>query len=169
MYFPPVYRPSFINNMFLRHGCDKETRELLEKLGIKELQVLLKNLDLLDRVKTIAKMSDLHLDHLMRTSYGFKVDNWSGGDFLLGVGDLDQRAPTWWDSQHVGWTFDVGNTVRFCQWARDFLMQEVRINIWMRYIEHKKASLKSSATPVIDPNDILEAAAAGMGHFGDFM
>lgn len=157
-----LYRPAFINNMFIRHGCGKETRELLEKLGDKELAILSKNQDLLERVKEISKMSYLHLNHVIGTQYGLKVDNWSGGDFLLSTAELDQKAPSWWGSTHIGWTFDTGNPPQFCSWARDFLMQEVRINIWMRYIEYKRAALKS-AVPEIDPADILAAAASG-GH-----
>jgi len=167
MYFPPANRFAYIGNLFIRHGCDLETRELLEKLSIKEIDILLKHLDLLERVKTIAKMSDMHLDHLISTEYGFRVDSWSDGDYLLSVSELDQRAPNWWQSGHIGWMFEVGNAKQFSKWAKDFLMQEVRINIWMRYIEHKKASLKSK-TLEVDPADILEAAA-GFHHFGSFM
>lgn len=167
MYLPPVYRHAFINNMFVRHGCDKETRELLEKLSHKELRILAKYEDLLERVKNIAKMSDMHLDHLMSTEYGFKVDSWSGGDYLLSVSELDNRAPGWWKSQHVGWAFELGNKKQFCDWAKGFLIQEVRINIWMRYIEYRKSVLKSKRGAEIDPDDIL--AAVVPGHFGLFL
>lgn len=167
MYFSPSNRSAFVNNLFIQYGCDRETRELLEKLNNDELKILVKYPDLLERVKTIAKMSDFCLDHLIRTNYGFRIDSWAAGDYLLSVSELGQRAPDWCQSEHVGWTFHTGDVPQFCKWARDFLMQEVRINVWMRYIEYKKAALKSN-TLEIDPADIL-AAAAGFGHFGSYL
>lgn len=168
MFLPSIHRSSFVNNLFIRHGCDRETRDLLEKLSNKELQILVVHVDLLDRVKTIAKMSELHLDHVIRTEYGFRVDSWGAGDYLLSVSKLEENAPSWWNSQHVGWTFQQNDVAQFCKWAREFLLEEVRINIWMRYIEHKKAALKSQTGPEVDPADIL-AAAAGLGHFGSYL
>jgi hypothetical protein len=167
MTFYPIHKNTYVNNLFIPHGCDKETRDLLCKLPLKELDILVKHMDILERVKNIAKMSSLHLDHLMTSQYGLKVDAWSDGDYYLGVTNIEDRAPRWWHSDHIGWTFHTGDTAQFCAWARDFLMQEVRINIWIRYFEHKKAELKSKPLEV-DPADILDATA-GLGHFGLFL
>jgi hypothetical protein len=167
MHLYPVPKNTYVNSLFIQHGCDKETRDLLCKLPLKELDILVKHTDILGRVKNIAKMSYFHLEHLVTSQYGLKVDAWGSGDYYLGVTGIDDRAPSWWHSDHVGWIFHLGDTPQFTAWARDFLMQEVRINIWMRYLEYKRTELKSKPLEV-DPADI-PAATADLGHFGSFL
>lgn len=154
----PVYRPAFINNMSIRHGLTKESRDLLQKLSSKELEILLHHDDLLDRIKEIAKMPKEELDQALRTNYKLKVDSWWAGDVLICASEEASKPPSWWQDLHIGWVFDANDTDELCAWARDFLLQEVKINLWMRYIEHKKSKQKAKP-PEVDPADILAAAA----------
>ena len=43
----------------------------------------------------------------------------------------------------------VATSGEFEVWARHFLAQEVRINIWIRYMEHKKKNLVRQEDPVL--------------------
>lgn len=114
-------------------------QSLLDGLSVKELAILRKHDDLLNRTLVISKMTEAMLLETVKEDYDLNAEEWQTGDVWISTEQIEDQIPDWFKSQHCGWylSFEQGE---FDVWARTFLMQEVRINIWMRYLEHKKKS-----------------------------
>lgn len=124
-------------------GLDSKIfNELLDSLGVKELKVLKRHVDLTERVVEICKLTKMGLLKTIRDDYKFKVENCQNGDVWIEASDsVDGLTPDWIDDgqlPYTGWylTFN-GDDNEFMPWARNMLLQEVRVNAWMRYMEHK--------------------------------
>lgn len=119
---------------------------LLDGLSAKELRILRKHEDLSDRVLIISKTPYTTLLNTIKESYGLLVENYHSGGVWISTELLQDSIPDWHKSTHSGW-YLTANQGEFEVWARHFLMQEVRINIWLRYVEHKKNSDRREASP----------------------
>jgi hypothetical protein len=115
---------------------------LLDGLSSEELVFLQKNSDLIKRVRAIAEMSVIEILREFREEYDLDVEQQGDGDFWVSTEKLEDAIPDWFPSDHVGWFKKPGD---FQEWAQKFLMQDVRINIWVRYLEHKKKTQASAA------------------------
>jgi hypothetical protein len=116
---------------------DRSMQALLEKLSMKELKILHKHPDLGKRVMAISKMSPNDIIEELKTTYNLDISLFHNDDVWVSTENIEEAIPEWFDSLHVGW-FRSRRTGEFLEWAQDFLLQEVRINIWLRYMEHKK-------------------------------
>lgn len=118
----------------------KVFRELLDGISTKELRILHKNQDLIDRVKEISNMTREQLVAAVKDGYGLEVTDCMNGDLWVGTDDLEKVTPAWTKGKlpYGGWylTFQQQDN-DFDPWARYFLMQEVRTYIWSRYMEKK--------------------------------
>ncbi len=112
---------------------------LLDGLSTRELQVLRDHDDIVDQALEISKMSGGQLLEIIKEDYNLNPEKCHTGDVWIGTDQLEDRIPEWFKSQHCGWymSFCEG---QFDTWARNFLMQEVRINIWMRHLEELRKS-----------------------------
>lgn len=135
-------KPAVIRNMTARQGFDSKIQELLSLLSNKELRIVAKHQDLQDRVVAISKMTPEELGDTLEKDFQLEVDQWPREEIWIHPRKLQTQIPDWFTSQHVGWEFSSQND-DLPKWARTFLMQEVKINIWIRYIEYKKKEAKN--------------------------
>jgi hypothetical protein len=141
----PMYKKVWINYMLARNktGLDSKIfNELLDPLTAKELKILKKNGDLVTRVTEICKLTKMGMFKHIKNDYGFEITNCQNGDVWIDASDTtDTLVPEWIKEgqlTHSGWylTF-AGDENEFMPWARNLLLQEVRVNMWLRYMEHK--------------------------------
>lgn len=121
---------------------------LLDGLSLKELKILRNHEDLLSRLLKISKMSDAELLEIIQEDYNLLSVDLCDGNVWVDTDSLQDNIPEWFNSTHCGWHLDV-QAGEFEVWARHFLAQEVRINIWIRYMEHKKKNLVKQEDPVL--------------------
>ncbi len=112
-------------------------QSLLDGLSLRELVVLREHDDLMERASEIAKMSETTLLETIERDYDLEPQTWQTGEVWVGTEQIEDRIPSWFKSQHCGWYLSFSDG-EFDVWARNFLMQEVRINIWIRYLEDQK-------------------------------
>jgi len=110
---------------------------LLNGLAAEEIIILRKHPDLRDSVREITKMTTVQLQAELQGEYNLEIDQYSSQDVWISTEKLDDAIPDWFETCHCGW-WVPSQGEGFMQWARDFLMQEVRINIWIRDMEDKK-------------------------------
>lgn len=155
----PMYKKVWINYMLGHNkpGLDSEVfNDLLDTLSVKELKILKRQEDLIERVVEICKMTKIVLLKTIREDYGFDVQNCNNGDIWIDASeDVANLTPEWIKKGQLpysGWylTFN-GDDNEFMPWARNMLLQEVRINGWTRYMEHK---LDVAATGKKNPFEI---------------
>lgn len=140
-FYPYANRGAIIRNMAARHSYDSEIQRLLHHLNAKELQILQKNLDLVDRVSEVSKLDAKDLSEILTIDYDLEVEAYTGS-IWVSCTDIAKRVPENLANAHTGWWF--GEEPEFIAWARDFLMQDIRINIMLRYIEHKRREAKNA-------------------------
>lgn len=116
---------------------DKGFQNLLDGLSAKEVIILRKHSDLIDQVRDIVKMTSIQLQAELREEYNLEIDQYHSNDVWVSTEKLEDAIPDWFTTSHCGW-FKNSRDGEFEDWARNFLMQEVRMNIWIRYLEHKK-------------------------------
>lgn len=121
--------------------------ELLACFSMKELQILFKHEDLIAKVDSIAGMSDEQLVRAVKEEYGAEFERFHSEEATFFVGfdkpleALHEKYPT----IPLGIYLSLA-TGELQAWARKLLLHEVRINLWMRYIEHKAKSAKETRT-----------------------
>lgn len=116
---------------------NSEYQTLLEGLSGKELKALRYHTDLMERIKVIANITILQALAELKEKHGLEIDQCQNQDVWVSTEKLESGLPDWFHSDHCGWFLSIGDG-EFLRWAKVFLMQEVRVNIWMRYLEHKK-------------------------------
>jgi hypothetical protein len=132
--YPYANKRAMVYNM--GHG-DNGYQTLLDGMSTKEILILKKHPDLIDKVKDITKMTLLQLLAELKDEFNLEVDQYNSNDQWISTENLEDAIPEWFTTNHCGW-FKDSRDDEFLDWARNFLMQEVRINIWLRYLEHKK-------------------------------
>jgi hypothetical protein len=150
----------WINFMLARNrtGLDSEVlNSLLDRLSLQELKILKKNDDLMDRVTEICKMTSSQLMGCLRDEYGFEINDCQNGDLWIDAGDANEPFVSDWVKEiklpHDGWYVTTDPKTegidQFVPWARNLLMQEVRVNAALRYFKHKlsTASVKKGKNP----------------------
>ncbi len=120
-------------------------RELLDGFSGQELRVLRENPDLVSRVKEIAKMSVTQVLTELREEYSLEVDQYEEGSRWINTEKLDGAIPEWFYSDSWGEHVSAREG-EFMGWSRNFLVQDVRINIWVRYLQQEKRE-KSALPP----------------------
>ncbi len=127
-----INRHAMVHNMV---GGDSEYQALLNGLSTREIRILRGHPDLVDTVQGIIKMTSVQLLAELK-EYKLEVDQYPTQDMWISLENLEECIPDWFSTNHYGWF--VGSGDNFQEWARNFLMQEVRINIWVRYLMDRK-------------------------------
>jgi hypothetical protein len=112
-------------------------QKLLEGLSVKELEILRRYPELIDRVREIAKMTEVQALAVLKEDYRLEVDGHMNGDVWIATEKLEDAIPDWFHSDHCGW-FKTVRDGELLEFAKSLMMQEVRINVWIKYLEHKK-------------------------------
>jgi hypothetical protein len=112
-------------------------QKLLEGLSVKELDVLRRYPDLIDRVRDIAKLTEVQAIASLKEDFNLEVDGHLNGDVWIATEKLEEAIPEWFHSDHCGW-FKTVKDGELLDFAKNIMMQEVRINICLKYLEHKK-------------------------------
>lgn len=122
---------------FNMSGGNQTFQELLDGLSTKEIMTLKKHKDLIERIHDIVQMNEALVLQELREKYRLDLDLYQNGDVWIGTEQLEDTIPDWFETSHCGWFMNRGEG-EFMEWARRFLMQEIRINIWIRYLEDQK-------------------------------
>lgn len=133
-YQPTINKRAVIFNMSQQ---DSQYQKLLEGLSTKELEILRRYPELIDKLRGISKLTSTQALAELKEEYGLEVDGHMNGDVWISTEKLEEAIPDWFHSDHCGW-FKTLQDGEFLDWAKQLLMQEVRINIWIKYLEHKK-------------------------------
>lgn len=129
-----------------------EFQKMLGSLSNREIKILQKHPDLCTRIREIIKMNIAHLIRELKENFDLHIRQAGKQGIFIDIDKLEDRLPDWYQGGHTGWVKSL-QSGEFKEWAREFLLQEVRINIWTRYIEHKKNSPTRSAYDyVYDPS-----------------
>ena len=127
-------------------GGDTRLKKLLDAMSTKELVILWRHDDLIVRVRKIFNMTLVEASAELKDEYGLEIDAFECGDTYVSTEKLEGAVPDWYRPFHVsGWILNLENG-KFLDWAKNLLLQDVRINLWVRYMEHKKNSLTASYT-----------------------
>ena len=118
---------------------DSQYQKLLDGLSSKELEILQKNPDLITRVLEVTKMTEVQVLAELREEYDLEVDSFQTGEYWIGTEKVEDAIPDWFKSSHCGWFLNDTDAGGLVEWAKSFLMQAVRANLWMRYLEHKES------------------------------
>jgi len=112
--------------------------KLLMELTTPEIAELVQHEDLITKVGDIVRMTSLALEKTLQERYLLEVTECQTGNYWLGVSDeLATWMPDWLVTHHQGYWCE---TREFTTTARIILLRDVRINLWMRYLERKKAA-----------------------------
>lgn len=148
MQIPFIFRASTVSNLVTKYGGSQDMRSMLQAFTDKEINMLARYPDLTDEVYRIAIASMADLEDILREDYGLEPVLWEGGDVLVGVSsELDKKVPSWMKSSHSGWVLSAENG-EFRAWAQHFFLQEVKVNLWSRYLTHKRTVNKK--VPVVE-------------------
>lgn len=136
----PPARGFWISQIVVKTGGGSAVADLLRNLSYKELSILHKNPDLQRRVHDIARHTRPQLLHALSKDFGLTVSDCMTGDYFVGQEQaLSDLIPEWLNPLNFGFWVPGGvEDVCFIKWARNFLMMEVRTNLWIRYLEHKR-------------------------------
>jgi len=122
--------------IFNMSGRDIQYEKLLAGLSVQELSILRKYPELQDDAKEIAHLTlDKALWELSE-EYDLEIDEYNSQDMFISVEKLEDAVPDWFETSHCGW-YKGKDKDELLNWAKELLMQEVRINIWIKYCEYK--------------------------------
>jgi len=142
-----------VDEMVAAHGPTVRTAEvsvfqaLLNKLADREVRMLRSETDLIERVRQIANYDTSGLLKVLKNDFSLGIEHvaidCSGTEVFIDIEKLIDIIPDWVDNEHCGWAFNLGR-IQFPVWARQFLMQEVQINLWIRFFENRKRVLATT-------------------------
>jgi len=129
-------------------------KALLKTFSLKELKVIKKYPELVSRIAEIAKYTKIQLKTHLAEKYNINSVQ-STGDVWIEAEGLEDLEPEWLvggkDCRYKGilpmsgWYLSYSEPENaFEPWARNLLLQEVRENLWFRWMEHKTKSTSSS-------------------------
>ena len=132
-----LHRPAVIRNMTAQYSYDSGLQTLLSSFGSKELKLLQKSPDLIDKLHEISQMDENTAYIMLEEDFSLNMDEY-GTACWVGTQNISDNEPSWVKTTHVGWA--VSGMEEFMELARDLLAQQVRVNLWMRWVERKKKS-----------------------------
>lgn len=135
--------------LFRMSKSNSEVRKILDALPTKELEILEHHPDLQDRIHEIVNMPVDDLTDALTKNFDLIVSQYGTGEVMIDIEKLEDAVPDWLETRHIGWYILISELIGFC---RDFLMGEVRTNIYIRYLEYKQSLEDThSATILLGP------------------
>ena len=143
--YPHINAAGLVHNLA---SGDGRAKVLLNTLSGRELRILHKNRDLLERIVEISQTNGVSLWTELHDRFDIEVllCGSGTGDYWANTTDervksLPEEFKEWYKATgHTGWY--LGTQIEFNMWAHDLLLQEVRTNLMIRYIEYKRAEKK---------------------------
>ena len=132
-------RGIIVANIAITHGADSDFRELINCLTLEELKILKLDEDLIQRVKDVLKLSAEDLREYMVRTWGLLVEECQNNDWWFDIEGVRERCPKWSRATIEGHYVDGDD---FVNWARMWIMQEIRVNINIKYIKELRAAAK---------------------------
>ena len=133
-------KESLVRNIAARHGYSFNLQKLLRDLTKSELKTLQNNPDLVDKVVDISKREENALIEILEEEFDLDIEDCATTGKWIGIDQIEKSKPNWGPDHHIGWA--AGGHEEFLEFARNFMLQEVRINLCVRYITEVKESAK---------------------------
>jgi len=132
-------RGIIVSNIAITHGAGNDFRKLIDCLTIDELKIMKLDEDLIQRTKDILTLDAEDLREYMVKAWGLTVEECQNNDWWFDVEGIREKCPIWSRAQIEGHYIDGPD---FIKWAQQWLMQEIRVNINIKYIEELRAAAK---------------------------
>jgi len=132
-------RGIIVSNIAITHGAGNDFRKLINCLSIEELKILKLDEGLIKRAKDILKLDAEGLREHMVKKWGMLVEECQNNDWWFDIEGVREKCPIWTRAQIEGHYIEGSD---FVKWAQQWLMQEVRVNINIKYIEELRAAAK---------------------------
>lgn len=140
---PESQRFLLVNNLVLayRGTASGTLRAMLDDLNFTELKVVQQNEDLNHAIQRLAEASEEEMLRVLKHKYNLSFMSCENGECWIDAEGLEDMEPEWLKEKinHFGWY--VGDLTN---WCRRFLLQVVRVNIWMHLLEKSRTEKKSS-------------------------
>ena len=127
-------RAESINKLSEKFKTHTATKSLLAELSDKELDMLSDNPDLVEKIHSICVIDYNNAIIILEEDYDLTIEPYRDGGCWIGVENLEPDTPSWFNSMHVGWS--VNGTLELLDFFRRFILQEIRINLWIRYMQN---------------------------------
>jgi hypothetical protein len=129
-----------VNALVVINRLGPEFKRLVGNLSVDELNVLIREVDLLERVRDVSNMDEEEIRSHMSEAWGLIAESCQNDDWWIDIEPIRHRLPSWTKAVIEGqYVF----ARRFAEVGRDMLMQEVRVNINLRLIQLKKEAVRS--------------------------
>lgn len=135
-----INRAGLIRNMMSQYSYNSVLFKLLGGLGSKELLILQNNPDLIDRLYITSKINLTTAKITLEENFSLIMEQFNDSGWV-NTEKIVNNKPDWSKSLHGGWYIE--DKTDLIDLARDLLVQEIRTNLWMRWIIHQKESKTS--------------------------
>ncbi|KKL98057.1 hypothetical protein LCGC14_1828240 [marine sediment metagenome] len=126
-------------NIAITHGASNDFRKLIDCLSVEELKILKQDEDLIQQVENVLELDAEGLREHMVKTWGLLVEECQDNDWWFDIEEVRKRCPKWSRAVIEGHYVEGGN---FVTWARQWLMQEIRVNINIKYIKELRDAVK---------------------------
>ncbi len=155
------------SNIAITNEAGDPFQKLLKPLGVRELNVLKKDPELIQRIKDVVKLDADDIREYMLASWGLRVESCQDDDWWADIEDIRDKLPEWTRAVVEG-SYIPGEN--FLDWGRSLLMEEVRVNINIRRIEELKVKLKEERAKEQEEAMVIYARSYGiMGQCGPYI
>jgi len=147
-----------VANLAIHYRAGTPFRKLIADLTLTELRILTKNEDLGQRIKDISYMEADDLREHMIKHWGLEVESCQTEDWWVDIEPVRKKLPAWSRATIEG-RYIHGED--FVEWGRKWLLEEVRVNLSIRYIQdlREKEKLKKEK----EQQEIEDAFCQGWG------
>lgn len=132
-------RGIIVSNIAITHMAGNDFRKLIDCLTLEELKILKLDENLIQRVKDVLDLEAEDLREYMVKTWGLVVEECQNNDWWFDIEGIRERCPKWARATIEGHYVDGGD---FVKWAQQWIMQEIRVNINIKYIEELRAAAK---------------------------
>jgi hypothetical protein len=151
-----------VANLAVTNGGGNGFRHLISHLSLRELHTLRQNKDLIERIKKITKMDAEDLREYMVKNWGLTVESCQNQDWWVDIESIRKTCPKWARAVVEGHYID---STDFIKWGCERLMEEVRVNLNIRYIQELRAEAKRKEEETRRLQEEQFEAAMGCGYF----
>ena len=118
-------------------GADRQFLQLLDELPTNELKILEHHPDLIDAIRDLSHGTLSELRSLLENQHKLEIEGTSIDGYYIDTAKLDDYWPEEASPEEVGYNSWWIEWKDLLFWMKNFLLEEVRINIFFRYIEYK--------------------------------